>query len=97
MKGFNFEKNLDHQAQAVESTMRVFEHVNKVLPDGTDKQCINPLLDYKDFQYWRNVKELEKNNALAGVEHDKRTNIIDIMMETGTGKTYTYTKILSLS
>ncbi|RRT90075.1 type III restriction-modification system endonuclease [Empedobacter falsenii] len=94
MKGFNFEKNLDHQAQAVESTMRVFEHVNKVLPDGTDKQCINPLLDYKDFQYWRNVKELEKNNALAGVEHDKRTNIIDIMMETGTGKTYTYTKTM---
>src|SRR5690554_4113897 len=94
MKGFNFEKNLDHQAQAVESTMRVFEHVNKVLPDGTDKQCINPLLDYKDFQFWRNVKELEKNNALAGVEHDKRTNIIDIMMETGTGKTYTYTKTM---
>lgn len=94
MKGFNFEKNLDHQAQAVESTMRVFEHVNKVLPDGTDKQCINPLLDYKDFQYWRNVKELAKNNALAGVEHDKRTNIIDIMMETGTGKTYTYTKTM---
>lgn len=94
MKGFNFEKNLDHQAQAVESTMRVFEHVNKVLPDGTDKQCINPLLDYKDFQYWRNVKELAKNNSLAGVEHDKRTNIIDIMMETGTGKTYTYTKTM---
>lgn len=94
MKGFNFEKNLDHQAQAVESTMRVFEHVNKVLPDGTDKQCINPLLDYKDFQYWRNVKELAKNNALDGVEHDKRTNIIDIMMETGTGKTYTYTKTM---
>ncbi len=94
MKGFNFEKNLDHQAQAVESTMRVFEHVNKVLPDGTDKQCINPLLDYKDFQYWRNVKELAKNNSLDGVEHDKRTNIIDIMMETGTGKTYTYTKTM---
>lgn len=94
MKGFNFEKNLDHQAQAVESTMRVFEHVNKVLADGTDKQCINPLLDYKDFQYWRNVKELAKNNSLAGVEHDKRTNIVDIMMETGTGKTYTYTKTM---
>lgn len=94
MKGFNFEKNLDHQAQAVESTMRVFEHVNKVLPDGTDKQCINPLLDYKDFQYWRNVKELEKNNSLDGVVHHKRTNIVDIMMETGTGKTYTYTKTM---
>ncbi len=94
MKGFNFEKNLDHQAQAVEATMRVFEHVNKVLPDGTDKQCINPLLDYKDFQYWRNVKELEKNNSLDGVVHHKRTNIIDIMMETGTGKTYTYTKTM---
>lgn len=94
MKGFNFEKNLDHQAQAVESTMRVFEHVNKVLPDGTDKQCINPLLDYKDFQFWRNVKELDKYNSLDGVVHHKRTNIVDIMMETGTGKTYTYTKTM---
>lgn len=94
MKGFNFEKNLDHQAQAVEATMRVFEHVNKVLPDGTDKQCINPLLDYKDFQFWRNVKELDKYNSLDGVVHHKRTNIVDIMMETGTGKTYTYTKTM---
>lgn len=94
MKGFNFEKNLDHQQQAVDATLRVFERVNKVLPDGVDKQCINPLLDYKDFQYWRNLVAAEASSVKEGVPHQKRTNIVDIMMETGTGKTYTYTKTM---
>lgn len=94
MKGFNFEKNLDHQQQAVDATLRVFERVNKVLPDGVDKQCINPLLDYKDFQYWRNLVAAEASSVKEGVPHQKRTNIVDIMMETGTGKTYTYTKTI---
>lgn len=69
---------MEHQTQAVEATLRVFERVNKKLPNGVDKQCINPVLDYKDFQF-------------AGY---KCTNIVDIMMETGTGKTYTYTKTM---
>lgn len=94
MKGFNFEKNLDHQAQAVEATLRVFEHINKVLPDGTDKQCINPLLDYKDFQFWKNLISLEASSVQGGLKPYKVKNIVDIMMETGTGKTYTYTKTM---
>lgn len=93
MKGFNFEKNLDHQAQAVNNTLRVFEHVNKVLPEGVDKQCINPLLDYKDVRYWDNLRNLgAKVGAIK--DRDKVKNIVDIMMETGTGKTYTYTKTI---
>lgn len=93
MKGFNFEKNLDHQAQAVNNTLRVFEHVNKVLPDGVDKQCINSLLDYKDVRYWDNLRNLgAKVGAIK--DRDKVKNIVDIMMETGTGKTYTYTKTI---
>ncbi|MDM1484322.1 type III restriction-modification system endonuclease [Myroides odoratimimus] len=94
MKGFNFEKNLDHQANAVDATLRVFEHVNKVLPDGTDKQCINPLLDYKDFQFWRNLIAANASSVVAGVKPYNVKNIVDIMMETGTGKTYTYTKTM---
>lgn len=94
MKGFNFEKNLDHQQQAVDATLRVFERVNKVLPDGVDKQCVNPLLDYKDFQYWRNLKGMETCVLPEGLVHYKVKNIVDIMMETGTGKTYTYTKTM---
>lgn len=94
MKGFNFEKNLDHQANAVDATLRVFEHVNKVLPDGIDKQCINPLLDYKDFQFWKNLIALEASSVEEGIKPYKVKNIIDIKMETGTGKTYTYTKTM---
>ncbi|MFB9119929.1 type III restriction-modification system endonuclease [Bergeyella porcorum] len=94
MKGFNFEKNLDHQQQAVDATLRVFERVNKVLPDGVDKQCVNPLLDYKDFQYWRNLRGIETCVLPEGLVHYKVKNIVDIMMETGTGKTYTYTKTM---
>lgn len=92
MKGFNFEKNLDHQVQAVNATLRVFEHVNKVLADGIDKECINPLLDYKDHQFWKNLITLEASSVQEGLKPYKVKNIVDIMMETGTGKTYTYTK-----
>lgn len=93
MKGFNFEKNLDHQAQAVNNTLRVFEHVNKVFPEGVDKHCINPLIDYKDLTYRENLMKLDVK-VVPAAQIDKLKNIVDVMMETGTGKTYTYTKTM---
>jgi type III restriction enzyme len=37
MKGFNFEKNLNHQSQAVESTVSVFENIKLVQPTEAEK------------------------------------------------------------
>jgi type III restriction enzyme len=89
MKGFNFEKNLNHQSQAVESTIAVFENIGLVQPTEVYKNYINPTVDYiHDRTYPENIRVVQEDNGIN--EKIKRnSNIIDIMMETGTGKTYT--------
>lgn len=94
MKGFNFEKNLHHQTQAVNSTVDVFDNLEIIQPHGVDKQFINPVFDFeKGFQYINNIRNIQKKNGFDE-KRNGRSNIIDIMMETGTGKTYTYTKTI---
>jgi type III restriction enzyme len=95
MKGFNFEKNLQHQTQAVTSTVKVFDNLEVEPAKGVDKQFINPILNIYDGNntYPKNIIELQKVNNIEG-KVNLNSNIIDIMMETGTGKTYTYTKTI---
>ena len=94
MKGFNFEKNLSHQSHAVDSTITVFENISLVLPTEADKNYINPAFDFlSDWAYPQNLRAVQDSNGID--EKIKRnSNIIDIMMETGTGKTYTYAKTI---
>lgn len=94
MKGFNFEKNLKHQTHAVDSTIAVFENINLVQPTEADKNYINPVFDFTtERTYPENIRAIQEDNGIN--EKIKRnSNIIDIMMETGTGKTYTYTKTI---
>jgi len=93
MKGFNFEKNLNHQSQAVESTTDVFGNICLVQPTETDKNYINPAFDYStERNYPDNIRAIQYRNSVE--EKFKKGNIIDIMMETGTGKTYTYAKTI---
>ena len=94
MKGFNFEKNLHHQSQAVDSTIAVFENISLVQPTEADKNYINFVFDYTtERTYPENIRAIQGDNGIN--EKIKRnSNIIDIMMETGTGKTYTYTKTI---
>lgn len=94
MKGFNFEKNLNHQSHAVDSTIAVFENISLVQPTEADKNYINPTFDFlSDWAYPQNLRAVQESNGID--EKIKRnSNIIDIMMETGTGKTYTYTKTI---
>ena len=94
MKGFNFEKNLNHQSHAVESSIAVFEHISLVQPTETDKNYINPAFDYTtERTYPQNIRAVQEDNGV-NEEIKRNSNIIDIMMETGTGKTYTYTKTI---
>ncbi len=94
MKGFNFEKNLNHQSQAVESTIDVFENIPVVQPVEAEKNYINASFNFlSDKTYPENIRAVQEDNGIK--ETIKRnSNIIDIMMETGTGKTYTYTKTI---
>ena len=94
MKRFNFEKNLNHQTQAVNSTVSVFENLDIKDAVGVDKQFINPKFDFETgFQYIKNIIKIQGKNSIYE-RPNGRSNIIDIMMETGTGKTYTYTKTI---
>jgi len=92
--GFNFEKNLEHQSQAVKSTVDVFDGLEIVKPQGVNKELINPIIDLGDkWTYGENIWKLQDRNSIEK-NIKKQSNIIDIMMETGTGKTYTYTKTI---
>jgi type III restriction enzyme len=94
MKGFNFEKNLNHQSHAVESSIAVFENISLVQPTEADKNFINPAFDYTtERTYPQNIRAVQEDNGV-NEEIKRNSNIIDIMMETGTGKTYTYTKTI---
>ena len=95
MKGFNFEKNLAHQMQAVNSTIAVFEGLELLKAEGLYKNHINPTIDkFLPFaKYVDNIKKIQHDNQIDETPK-KDSNIIDIMMETGTGKTYTYTKTI---
>jgi len=42
---FNFEKNLEHQSQAVKSVVNVFKDLEIKDPRGTEKQYVNPIFN----------------------------------------------------
>ena len=92
MAKFNFEKNLLHQQRAVDATIKVFEGIEPIAPKGVDKNAINPTFDRQKILFKDNIKEIQSHNHID--EKPTFSNIIDIMMETGTGKTYTYTKTI---
>ncbi|MBN2235938.1 MAG: type III restriction-modification system endonuclease [Bacteroidales bacterium] len=95
MKGFNFEKNLNHQTHAVDSTIGVFQDIFLVQPTAADKKYINPVFDFQTGNtYPNNIRTIRENNGGISEKIKRDSNIIDIMMETGTGKTYTYTKTI---
>ncbi len=93
MKGFNFEKNLNHQTNAVNSTIAVFENLDIKNTDNLYKQFINPEFDLYSNYYAQNILKIQKTNNIE-IKVKRNSNIVDIMMETGTGKTYTYTKTI---
>jgi type III restriction enzyme len=94
MAGFNFEKNLEHQEQAVKSTVGVFDSVEIIKSVGVKKECTNPSFDKNaNFKYVQNIGNIQEQNSIERKVKGK-SNIIDIAMETGTGKTYTYTKTI---
>ncbi len=100
MSGFNFEKDLAHQTAAVKSIMAVFK---KVEPDSYQKpvtaRLSNPIVPFRsDIDFADRVldiqkmNQIQKPNSISLLKKDSR--VLDISMETGTGKTYTYTKAI---
>ena len=93
MEKFNFERNLAHQSRAVESTLAVFNGVEKTTAEGIYKNYLNPVFNTESRQYSKNIRVIQEENDIErNIKKDSK--ILDIMMETGTGKTYTYTKTI---
>jgi len=96
MSGFTFEKKLPHQEAGINAVMSLFVGADPVsASDTTMRLLANPELEISDPQYYANIKAVQNYN---NIEHSKEyydcSNIIDVSMETGTGKTYTYTKTM---
>lgn len=84
MSHLNFEKNLEHQNKAVENTLKAFTGTIPENPVGAEAVYQNPILPQSPYT----------SNLRGHAEPQDGSNVLDIMMETGTGKTYTYTKTM---
>lgn len=94
MKGFHFEKDLPHQQKAVVTTVAVFADLQIDRAEGAYQLWANPLLNRTNpyTQFTANVMRLQEQNGIE--KKVSPADIVDIMMETGTGKTYTYAKTI---
>ncbi len=93
MTKFNFEKNLSHQSRAVEAVLSVFQDLDFVDKKDFESKFKNPKIKKDIFTYEENIKRVQRENSIK-IDVDEKSNILDIAMETGTGKTYTYTKTI---
>ena len=96
MAGFNFERDLPHQTQAVASVLQVFNEVSaSPLTDKAQSNISNPIIKFDDAAgFYKNIKQLQETNAINTEYSNRNSRVLDISMETGTGKTYTYTKMV---
>lgn len=91
--GLKLEKGLRHQTEAINKINKVFEDAN--ITNNTYKYA-NPLIDLNSNNLLENIKKLNKELpfSLKGKVNIEDYLNLDIKMETGTGKTYVYTKMI---
>ncbi|MEY8872095.1 type III restriction-modification system endonuclease [Francisella philomiragia] len=94
MAGFNFERDLDHQTNAVKSVLATFSGASITQQDKTIASQTNPHIQLGGSLLLGNLDKVQTQNAIDTSLRNKNSNIFDISMETGTGKTYTYTKMM---
>ncbi|HCW05580.1 MAG TPA: type III restriction-modification system endonuclease [Clostridium sp.] len=87
------QRNLPHQQRAVDAINKVFDGVEITKPRQFFE---NPIINLSDSRISQNISELQK-----GLPSEYRSSSpigdvlnLDIKMETGTGKTYVYTKTI---
>lgn len=98
MAGFNFENDLPHQLSAVEDILQMFEYAKISYAQNLETRLkSNPVLELNESQKKRNLAEIQTRPSFAKALNktgNTLSDIFDIMMETGTGKTYTYTRAM---
>ncbi|WP_110581843.1 type III restriction-modification system endonuclease [Helicobacter cinaedi] len=93
--GFSYERNLAHQVKAIECVLNALENA-RVNPNLNN--AYNPLVEISNIDLGKNLNALQRSQSIESAQINPQNRIFDISMETGTGKTYTYTKMaLALS
>lgn len=92
-KGFNFERDLFHQEQAINAVKYVFTNARSH-PDERFKDLINPTIKIPSIEFTNNLIDIQTANQIDHKFRKNDSKILDISMETGTGKTYTYTQTI---
>ncbi len=92
--GFVFENDLPHQTRAVQGVLSAFESV-AVTKARRGSQNPVLVLDGQDALLQSNLERLRKERGFSqAYTIDTTERVFDIAMETGTGKTYAYTKTM---
>jgi len=95
MAGFNFERDLEHQKAAVESVIKLFDDVGAVeLKNKAQANISNPSITFGGNKFYTNLTKVQEYNGIDKKYFKRGSRVLDISMETGTGKTYTYTKMM---
>ncbi|WLR54609.1 type III restriction-modification system endonuclease [Mesobacillus subterraneus] len=87
-------RNLSHQTIPIERLCSIFSNVGIQKPM---KSIENPIIDLKSPYLYQNIKRLQDDlpSSMQGVSQGETDYLnVDIKMETGTGKTYVYTKTI---
>ncbi len=87
---------LPHQTECLERVCKVFENVDIKTADDL---FANPVFDPEDIKIKSNVAEIQTGFDGKEIPRELRTSApdncgIDVRMETGTGKTYCYTRLM---
>lgn len=96
---FVLQKDLPHQEKAVKAVADVFESIDVIAPQRMHE---NPVFSFKDCAgtLEQNIKSVQASGNVAQTDRsfvpaDENGMLpLDIKMETGTGKTYVYTKTM---
>lgn len=95
----NLETSLEHQQKAVDAVISVFNNVSIIKSEDSNK---NPSINFDDKEtIQNNINDIQKNiradyrnPCSKEINFDDSCLHIDVKMETGTGKTYVYTKTI---
>ncbi|OOH91229.1 restriction endonuclease subunit R [Pasteurellaceae bacterium 15-036681] len=90
MSGFNYEAGLPHQEKGVQAVLNVFDNATLKQDDLRE----NPVIQLASHLYQQNIRKVQQQAQNIELRLADFSNILDISMETGTGKTYTYTKTM---
>lgn len=87
------QQNLPHQQKAIDVICKAFEGVN-ILPPVQFFE--NPTIDFSDSTLTHNISSIQADIPVEyrSTKSDDPFLNLDIKMETGTGKTYVYTKVI---